>query len=225
MGRPRTSLAAALAAACLSLALAPAAQGDAFDRVFEEYQGSGRIDACEHSEKELEQAGSSIPNDIDAYAPDFRNALEAALELRAGGGCASDDEGTGATSTGGGAAAPGASTETPTTTTPATTPAAPGSTVTPGPTPDPTAAPVADDQAIADAARTAETSGGGTPAPVVALGVLGALLALGGLAYGLAFFLAWDPRWAQRMRHAVAEAGWRTGNTWSEFADWVRLGR
>jgi len=60
---------------------------------------------------------------------------------------------------------------------------------------------------------------------VVALGVLGALLALAGLAYGLAHWLAWDPRWARRARHALAEAGWRAGNTWSEFTDWVRLGR
>jgi hypothetical protein len=97
--------------------------------------------------------------------------------------------------------------------------------VTPAPAPDPTAAAIADDQAIARAARTASASGGGTPAPVVALGILGGLLALGGLAYGLAHWLAWDPRWARRTRHAVAEAGWRAGNTWSEFADWVRLGR
>lgn len=221
MGRSRTSLVAALAAVCLTFAAAPAAQADAFDRVFKDYQGSGKIDACKYSESELKSANSSIPNDIDAYAPDFRNALQAALELRAGGVCATDAGGAPA---GGGTAAPG----TPATTTPSTTPAtpaAPGSTVTPSPTPDPTAAPVADDQAIARSALAAGTSGAGTPAPVVALGVLGALLALGGLLYGLSHWLAWDPRWAQRTRHAVAEAGWRTGNTWSEFADWVRLGR
>jgi hypothetical protein len=211
-----------LIAAVLGLAVfAPAALGSAFDKVFKEYQGSGQIDACKHSEAELKSANSDIPNDIDAYAPDFRNALEAALERRAGGGCESG----GAATPSGGTTAPG--TTTPATTTPgATETTAPaGSTVTPSPTPDPTAAPAADDQAIVRAARTASTSGGGTPAPVVALGVLGALLALGGLLYGLAHWLAWDPRWAQRLRHAVAEAGWRAGNTWSEFADWVRLGR
>jgi hypothetical protein len=221
MARSRTSLAAALAAACLTLAAAPAAQADAFDRVFKEYQSSGKIDACKHSEDELKSAGTSIPNDIDAYAPDFRNALQVALEQRAGGSCDSDG---GAAAAGGGAPAPGAPATTPTTST-AEAPAAPGSTVTPGPTPDPTAAPAADDQAIVKAARTAQASGGGTPAPVVALGALGALLALSGLAYGLSHWLAWDPRWAQRLRHSVAEAGWRAGNTWSEFADWVRLGR
>jgi len=222
MGRPRTSLLAALAAVCLSLAAVPAAHADAFDRIFDEYQNTGTIDGCKHSESDLEQAGSSIPNDIDAYAPDFRNALQTALELRTGGGCESGDDET--SSDEGGAVAPGSPAD-PTATTPATTPAAPGSTVTPNPTPDPTAAAAADDQAIAQSALTADASGAGTPAPVVALGVLGALLALGGLAYALVHWLAWDPRWMQRTRHAVAEAGWRTGNTWSEFADWVRLGR
>jgi hypothetical protein len=221
MGRSRTSLAAALGAACLTLAAAPAVRADAFDDVFKEYQGSGKIDACKHSEAELKSADSSIPNDIDAYAPDFRNALQAALESRAGGACAANGAGGG-----GGGAAPG-TTSTPTTTTPGATAttAAPGSTVTPGPTPDPTAAPAAADQAIVDSALASQASGAGTPAPVVALGLLGALIALGGLVYGMAHWLAWDPRWARRARHAVAEAGWRAGNTWSEFADWVRLGR
>lgn len=223
MGRSRTSLLTALAAVCLSLAATPAAQADAFDRVFDEYQSTGRIDGCKYSESELESAESKIPNDIDAYAPDFRTALQAALELRAGGGCEEGDDETSGEA--GGAPAPGSSTDTPGAPPGASTPVAPGSTVTPGPTPDPKAAAAADDQVIARTARTADSSGAGTPAPVVALGVLGALLALGGLAYALAHWLAWDPRWAQRTRHAVAEAGWRTGNTWSEFADWVRLGR
>jgi hypothetical protein len=78
---------------------------------------------------------------------------------------------------------------------------------------------------VARAARTAGESGAGAPAPVVALGLLGALLAIAGLAYGLAHWLAWDPRWGRRLRHSFGEAGWRAGNTWSEFADWVRLGR
>lgn len=217
MGRPWTNHLAALAAVCLSLTAVSVAHADAFDRIFDEYQNTGTIDGCKHSESDLEDAGSSIPNDIDAYAPDFRNALQTALERRTGGACESDD---GPSPDEGGAAAPGSPADPP-----AKTPAAPGATVTPNPTPDPAAAAAADDQAIARSALTTEVSGAGTPAPVVALGVLGALLALAGLAYGLAFWLAWDPRWMQRTRHAVAEAGWRTGNTWSEFADWVRLGR
>jgi hypothetical protein len=212
MGRLLT---AAFVALCLA---APAAHADAFDRVFGEYQSTGRIDPCNHSESDLEQARDDVPNDIEAYAPDFPNALDAAIEGRAGGSC---DQGqpTEPSEQGG---APAPTTTTPTT--PAETPA-PGATVTPGPTPAATPAAPVTDQAIAKTAQAERASEAGTPAPVVALGVLGALLALGGLAYGLAHCLAFDPRWARRLRFAVAEAGWRAGNTWSEFADWVRLGR
>jgi hypothetical protein len=53
-----------------------------------------------------------------------------------------------------------------------------------------------------------------------------ALLALAALALaGAVRVLAWEPAWLLRARHASAEAGWRAGNTWSEFSDWVRLGR
>lgn len=213
---------APLLAVLVALAAAPAARADAYDEIFKEYQSSGRIDPCAHSEADLEQARSQIPNDIDAYAPDFRNALQAATEVRAGGACRTPRPGAAAPEQDAGTApaAPGA-----TSTLPPGPPAAGGSTVTPAPPAEPTAAPAADDRAIADAARTAQTSDAGTPAPLIALGLIGALLALGGLAYALVHWLAWDPRWAQRSRHALGEAGWRTGNTWSEFADWVRLRR
>jgi hypothetical protein len=35
----------------------------------------------------------------------------------------------------------------------------------------------------------------------------------------------WDPGWIARMRHGWGEAGFRTTSTWSEFTDWLRLGR
>ena len=31
--------------------------------------------------------------------------------------------------------------------------------------------------------------------------------------------------WLVRWRHATGEAGWRAGNAWAEFTDWLRLGR
>ena len=31
--------------------------------------------------------------------------------------------------------------------------------------------------------------------------------------------------WADRARHATAEAGWRASSTWAEFTDFVRFGR
>lgn len=202
--------------ALLSLALltAPAAaRAGTFDRIFKEYQRTGRIDPCKYSEGDLKSAQGSVPNDVQAYAPDFPNALQAAIEQRAGGSCAPGRQ----------QPAPAAPATSPTTTAPAA--ATPGASTTPAPAAEPVPAAVAADQAIARNAATARSSDAGTPAPVVALAAVGALLALGGLAYGLAHWLAWDPRWLRATRHAFAEAGWRAGNTWSEFADWVRLGR
>jgi hypothetical protein len=215
MGRPRTSLLCALAALSLPLAAAPAAHaGGAFNAIFKAYQQTGKIDPCRFTAAQLEQAKGQVPNDIQAYAPDFPNALQTALEQRAGGACKPSPAG-----------AAVAGTATPAPPTGAATPAPAGATVTPAPAPDPTAAAAASDQAIAKTADAARTSDAGAPAPVVALGVLGALLAVGGLLFGLAHWLAWDPRWARAARHAFGEAGWRAGNTWSEFTDWVRLGR
>src|SRR3954453_19975575 len=83
MLRTRIGLLAALAA----LTLAPAAFADAFDKIFQEYQSTGKITACKYTEAELKEAKGEVPNDIEAYAPDFPNALEGALEQRAGGAC------------------------------------------------------------------------------------------------------------------------------------------
>jgi len=224
MGRARTSLLCAVAALLVSLAAAPLAHASAFDRIFRAYQQHGKISPCAFSDAQLQQAKGQVPNDIEAYAPDFPNALQAAIEARASGACkqaaAGGTAGTPTPGSSGGATPPGASPA------PApTTPAPPGATVTPGPAPEPTAAAAASDQAIARSARLVRDSNAGTPAPIVALGLLGALLALGGLAYALVHWFAWDPRWGRSARHALGEAGWRAGNTWSEFADWVRLGR
>ena len=60
---------------------------------------------------------------------------------------------------------------------------------------------------------------------MLALAILLGILALIALAFGTVRFFAWEPRWAVRMRHAAGEAGWRASGTFSEFADFVRLGR
>src|SRR3954453_23899970 len=120
MARSRTGPAAALAAIALSLAFAPAAHADAFDRIFKEYQSTGAIVACHFTEAELKEAKGEVPNDIEAYAPDFPNALEGALEQRAGGACQKPAQPS--TSSGGTPVAP---TTTPTTAAP---PPAPGAT-------------------------------------------------------------------------------------------------
>lgn len=56
---------------------------------------------------------------------------------------------------------------------------------------------------------------------IVAGAVLIVLLAL----FAFARWWAWEPAWLVRSRHATEEAGWRASSAWSEFTDWLRLGR
>ena len=205
-------------ALAFGLMAAPAAHADAFDRIFHEYQKTGKINPCHFSQHDLDKAQGEVPNDIEAYAPDFPNALQAASEQRAGGACAQKSQAA--------APAPAAPAATPPASGPpaAGAPAAPA-TGTPAPPAVPQPAPAAADHAIQNAADTTHASDAGAPAPVVALGVLGVLLLLGALGYGLSRWLAWDPPWLTGVRHSVGEAGWRASATWAEFADWVRLGR
>jgi hypothetical protein len=72
-------------------------------------------------------------------------------------------------------------------------------------------------------ARSKPSSKLSTAAIVVA--AIAALLALGCAAWGLARRRAFEPHWLLSLRHAMAEAGFRTSATWAEFADWARLGR
>jgi hypothetical protein len=55
--------------------------------------------------------------------------------------------------------------------------------------------------------------------------VAGAALIVLLVLLALARWWAWEPRWLVRSRHATGEAGWRIGAAWSEFTDWLRLGR
>jgi hypothetical protein len=71
-------------------------------------------------------------------------------------------------------------------------------------------------------ARSKPSSKLSTAAIVVA--AVAALLALGCAAWGLARRRAFEPHWLLTLRHAMAEAGFRTSATWAEFADWARLG-
>jgi cobalamin biosynthesis Mg chelatase CobN len=220
----RRSLVLAVLAA--ALAAPSAAHADAFDDVFADYQADGRITACEHSQAALESAQDQVPSDIEQYAPDFPAALEQALESRARSGCPKDGRAAGTTAgvdaagaapggagPGAGAAAGGA---------PAATPA--GGVPAPPGTAKP--APAAADGAIVNAAAQAEERGSDSaPAPLVVLAVLGGLLALVLLLWGLLRFFAWEPRWLAGSRHAVAEAGWRTSGAWEDFTDWLRRGR
>ncbi len=121
----------------------------------------------------------------------------------------------------GGAAAPGAQTATTpsTTTSPATT--------TPATTAPATTTPSATTVQSTPGQPTAKTSNGdgrlSTGALVIA--VLAALLVLACATWALARRSAFEPHWLLSLRHAMAEAGFRASATWSEFADWARLGR
>jgi hypothetical protein len=58
----------------------------------------------------------------------------------------------------------------------------------------------------------------------IVIAALAALLVLVCAAWGLARWSAFEPHWLLSLRHAMAEAGFRASATWTEFADWVRLG-
>ncbi|HXP37808.1 MAG TPA: hypothetical protein VN817_08580 [Solirubrobacteraceae bacterium] len=59
----------------------------------------------------------------------------------------------------------------------------------------------------------------------IVIAALALLLLLGCIAWALARRRAFEPHWLLSLRHATAEAGFRASATWSEFADWARLGR
>jgi cobalamin biosynthesis Mg chelatase CobN len=58
----------------------------------------------------------------------------------------------------------------------------------------------------------------------LALAILGALLVLGCLVWALGRWLALEPRWTVSFMHSLREASYRASATWSEFADWTRIG-
>ncbi len=216
-----------LAVLAAALAAPSAAHADAFDDVFADYQADGRITACKHSQAALESAQDQVPSDIEQYAPDFPAALEEALENRARSGCAKDGTAAGTTAGVDGAPAPGSDGGTAggaTAPAPGSDAGAAGAVPSPPGTAKP--APAAADGAIANAAARTEERGSDTaPAPLVALAVLGGLLALALLLWARLRCFAWEPRWLAGTRHAVAEAGWRTSGAWEDFTDWLRRGR
>jgi len=59
----------------------------------------------------------------------------------------------------------------------------------------------------------------------IVLAALAALLALGCLAWAVARWQAYEPRWASSLRHSLGEAVFRASSMWAEFGDWARLGR
>jgi hypothetical protein len=74
------------------------------------------------------------------------------------------------------------------------------------------------------AAVTAAT-GAGLPAPIVIVGVLAAVLALAGGIVALVDIRGWEPAWFADLRHASAEARYRTELAWAELTDRLRSER
>jgi cell division septation protein DedD len=200
---------------------APAHADKAYDTVADAYaRAGGHLDPCAFTEAELKAAVRGIPANIRNVVPALRAAMVEGIAVHERGDCRGvrPDEGT----TGG--AAPGnvpPTTTPPVTTPPATTQTAPAVPAATTPTPTTTA-------------PTPATTQPATPAParernrtplVIALIALGALVLLALVGWGWARMRGWDPAWAARLRHAWGEAGFRTTSTWSEFTDWLRLGR
>src|SRR3954451_2135032 len=210
-----------LIVAALAVA-APNAHADAFDTIFKDFKSDGQVDPCKYTAAQLQKAKKDVPPDIEQYAPDFPDALQAAIEARAKNQCGKKKAA---------ATAPAATTPAPTP--PAATPAAAttaGAAGQPGQPPAPTPAAGAPagapaDAAITKAAKTSGDGGGDVPAPLVGLAALLGMALVAGLLWALARFGPWEPAWALRLRHATGEAGWRAGATWADFTDWLRLGR
>ena len=221
-----------LLALVATLACAAPASADTLTTILQDYVNDQRIDACRYSEKELRQLKDLIPNDANAYAADFAAAVDDALANRAQGACNKKkaQAAAPAPATGGGG---GATTQPPApsgaTGAPATGTAAPSTPNVVKPPPTPTAQPMAAPEiairdAIAIAARTNDPATD-APFPILALAILAGLFALSGLVVATARWRGWEPAWADNLRHAAGEAGWRASSTWAEFTDFVRLGR
>ena len=241
MRRLRTLLPLLLAATLLLPASASAGPSEDFLTVYKAYQAAGVVNGCKFSAKKLASAKKGVPPDVDTYAPDFPDALDAALRQRASGDCeqvaakpaqspasTAGSGGSSATPAGGAPAAPapgaGAATAA---ALPSGAAGAATATTTPAPAPEVASAAAASDGSVASAAgrNASATTADDAPFPLVLLAFLAALGLLLGLVWALGRFLAFDPPWLASGRHATAEAGWRASASWAEFTDWVRLGR
>jgi hypothetical protein len=210
-----------LLACAASLACAAPARADLLAVILADYVDDNQINPCKYSEKQLRTLKDLIPNDADAYAADFGAAVDDALARRAAGACSQGAAKPDAAAT----PPPGAAAPPP----PSSTPATPGTPAAAQPPPQPGPQPTAAREvAIRDAigmAANLDDPATEAPFPILALAILGGLLALGTAGFGLVRWRAWELAWVERFRHAAGEAGWRASSTWAEFTDFVRYGR
>jgi hypothetical protein len=217
---------------------APALAGlDPYQQIVLAYLKTGKLDACKYSQALLKKAKDVTPVDQNQYSASFIAALDDAIAKRAQGGCnktktpaATQSQSTPTPTAPTGQTPPPATsgkrsgtTAAPTTGAPTTQPAQ--QQAPPTPTSEPAPAPyIAASHEIALASKTTAAATD-APFPMLALAILCALMALGLLSVALVRWFAWEPAWTARMRHATGEAGWRASSAWSDFADFVRLGR
>jgi hypothetical protein len=213
--RARVLTLLALLALALLVPAGVARANAAYDRVATAYaEGGGHLDPCAFTTAQLEAALAGIPPQVANVVPDLRRAMHGAIAAQARGACKGRKIGSS-----GGAAAPEATIPQVTTpTAPAATTPAPAATTPSTIAPPTTIQPQQRQPAAAPAHRRDR-------APLVAAVALGALLLLALLLWLWARVRGWDPAWVARQRHAWGEAAFRTSSTWSEFTDWLRLGR
>ncbi len=132
----------------------------------------------------------------------------------------------------GGAAAPATTVPTTTAPTTPTTPAAATTTPTAAPSTTlttPGSAAVSPLNRVAPGARLRarahSSDSGRISTEAIVLAAIAALLLLACAAWAFARSRAYEPHWLVSLRHAMAEAGFRTSATWAEFTDWARIGR
>jgi hypothetical protein len=223
----------AVLAALAILALGPAAALAADElpadvqSVVDDFRADGEITPCKHTVQALERTSQLAPSDIAQYSPDFPAAVEAALEARKRDDCGKAS----ATPTPAAGAAPaatatppaGAGAAAPAPTASATPQATPSA--TPQPTPAATPPPATPTATPAEPTYTSVAHNDPVP---IGLWILAGLLALSLLAW---LFLAalgrtgWGEERLAGPRHAWAEARYRADGVWSDFTDWLRLGR
>lgn len=224
-----------LFACALSLAFTAPASASLQDVILADYVDDGRLNPCKYTQKQLQTLKALIPNDLAAYDAGFSPAVDDALARRAEGACnkQKDQGGDGAGATnapaGGATAQPPPSSGSTGTAAPASGTSAPGAPAAAQPPPTPTAQPTPAPAVAAgdpiSVAATATDPATDAPFPVLALAILGGIMALGGLLVALVRWRGWEPAWADDFRHAAGEAGWRASSTWAEFTDFVRFGR
>jgi hypothetical protein len=213
----RRTLTACALTLTATLGWAVPAHASAFGDTFNDYRAHGKVNACKFSAHELKQAKKQVPPDIEQYAPDFPAALDAALQAQARGACGGGGGGSGAASGVAGAAGTAGG---------STPPGGGGSSTASAPTGTPAPHPVASSPLNVNVRNASHLTHGTSdpPAPIIVIALIAAALGLPALVWGLARWRGWQPAWLPGARHTLAEATWRTGNGWAEFADWLRFG-